>query len=59
MSDKPVTVDALPTSVEIWLLLRGLYGRRLVGATVVAIIDNVGNVTVQTITLPLPAPASE
>jgi hypothetical protein len=37
---------------EIWRLLRGLYGTRLVGATLVAIIDNDGHVTVQTTTFP-------
>jgi hypothetical protein len=49
---RPVTFDSLPNMAEVWGLLRGLYGPRLVGATVVAIIDNDGHVIVQTTTLP-------
>ena len=49
---RPVTVDSLPTMAEIWGLLRGLYGTRMVGATLVAVIDNDGRFTVHTTTFP-------
>ena len=49
---RPVTTQSLPTLAETWGLLRGLYGTQLVGATLVAIIDNGGHVTVQTLTFP-------
>jgi hypothetical protein len=49
---KAVTVYSLPTTDEIWDVLRRAYGTNLVGATLVAIIDNEGSVTVQTLTYP-------
>ena len=52
---RPLTsVDSLPTTAEMWYLLRGAYGANLVGATLVAVLDNKGQCTVQTLTFPGP-----
>ena len=51
-SRRPVTVESLPTSAEIWNLLRGAYGANLIGATLIAVVNNDGGCTVQTITFP-------
>ena len=53
---RPVTVDSLPTTAEIWDVLRRLYGTRMIGATLVSIIDNDGHVTVHTTTFPQEKP---
>ena len=50
------SVDSLPTTAAIWHLLRKEYGAQLVGATLVAIVDRSGNVTVQTMVFPKEAP---
>lgn len=49
-----VTVDLLPTTAQVWDMLRRAYGTKLVGATLVAVIDNDGTCTVQTLTFPGP-----
>jgi hypothetical protein len=49
---RTASVDSLPTMSEMWMLLRKAYGARLVGATLVAVIDNDGYMTVQTLTFP-------
>lgn len=50
--DNPVSVDSLPTMDRVWMMLRAMYGTKLVGATLVAIIDQDSKVTVQTMTFP-------
>ena len=48
------SVDSLPTTAQMWDMLRRAYGTKLVGATLVAVIDNDGTCTVQTLTFPGP-----
>jgi hypothetical protein len=47
-------VDSLPTTAQMWDMLRRAYGPKLIGATLVAVIDNDGQCTVQTLTFPGP-----
>ena len=49
---RSVTVDSLPDTAEAWAVLRGMYGPNLAGATLVAVIENDGHYTVQTLTFP-------
>lgn len=44
--------DSLPTASEMWLILRKAYGNRLVGATLVAVLQDDESCTVQTLTFP-------
>lgn len=48
------SVVSLPTAAQMWDLLRRAYGPKLAGATLVAVIDNDGQCTVQTLTFPGP-----
>ena len=47
---RPVSVDSVPTTAQVWRVLRGLYGEKLIGMTVVAVIDGDKGVTIQTVT---------
>ena len=51
---RATSVDSLPTTALVWDMLRRAYGANLVGATLVAVIDDDGQWTVQTLTFPLP-----
>ena len=51
---RATSVDSLPTTAQMWDLLRRAYGPKLVGATLAAVIDNDGQCTVQTLTFPGP-----